>query len=33
MQVNFGGTRNLIETIRRLGQADTTAFVYIGTVA
>lgn len=33
MQVNYGGTRNLVETIRELGQADTTAFVYIGTVA
>lgn len=33
MQVNYGGTRNLVETIRELGQAGTTAFVYIGTVA
>ena len=33
MEVNFGGTRNLIEAIKRLRQNDTTRFVYIGTVA
>ena len=33
MEVNFGGTRNLIEAIRINGQADTTRFVYIATVA
>ncbi len=33
MEVNFGGTRNLIEAVKRLGQNDTTRFVYIGTVA
>lgn len=33
MRVNFGGTRNLVETVRELGQADATALVYIGTVA
>lgn len=33
MQINFGGTRNLIEAVRKLGQQDTTRFVYIGTVA
>ncbi|MBQ6145840.1 MAG: NAD(P)-dependent oxidoreductase [Clostridia bacterium] len=33
MEVNFGGTRNLIEAVKRLGQNDSTRFVYIGTVA
>lgn len=33
MQINFGGTRNLIEAVKKLGQQDTTRFVYIGTVA
>ncbi len=33
MEVNYGGTRNLIEVIYELGQRDTTKFVYIGTVA
>jgi nucleoside-diphosphate-sugar epimerase len=33
MQINFGGTRNLIEAVQKLGQQDTTHFVYIGTVA
>ena len=33
MEVNFGGTRNLIEAIQSLGQNDSTRFVYIGTVA
>lgn len=33
MEANFGGTRNLIESIYHLGQQDTTKFVYIGTVA
>ena len=33
MEVNFGGTRNLIEAVKKLGQNDTTRFVYIGTVA
>ena len=33
MEVNYGGTRNLIEAVRKLGQTDTTFFVYIGTVA
>ena len=33
MEVNFGGTRNLIEAVKRLDQNDTTRFVYIGTVA
>lgn len=33
MQSNYGGTRNLIETIYELGQEETTKFVYIGTVA
>lgn len=33
MEANYGGTRNLIETIYELGQENTTKFVYIGTVA
>ncbi|MBE6482707.1 MAG: NAD(P)-dependent oxidoreductase [Actinomyces ruminicola] len=33
MEVNFGGTRNLVDAIKRTGQSDTTRFVYIGTVA
>ena len=33
MEVNFGGTRNLIEAIKKLGQNDSTHFIYIGTVA
>ena len=33
MEVNYGGTRNLIETIKKLKQEDSTRFVYIGTVA
>ena len=33
MEVNYGGTRNLIEAIKDLGQEETTKFVYIGTVA
>ncbi|MER2056638.1 MAG: NAD(P)-dependent oxidoreductase, partial [Clostridia bacterium] len=33
MEVNYGGTRNLIEAIKRLKQEDSTRFVYIGTVA
>lgn len=33
MKVNYGGTKNLIDAIVELGQADRTAFVYIGTVA
>ncbi len=33
MQANYGGTKNLIEAIKALGQQDTTKFVYIGTVA
>ena len=33
MEVNYGGTRNLIAVIKELGQAETTKFVYIGTVA
>lgn len=33
MEVNYGGTRNLIEAIKKLKQEDTTRFVYIGTVA
>ena len=33
MEVNYGGTKNLIEAIKKLGQSDTTRFVYIGTVA
>ncbi len=33
MEVNFGGTRHLIEAVKKLGQDDTTRFVYIGTVA
>jgi len=33
MEVNYGGTKNLIEAIKELGQNDTTKFVYIGTVA
>lgn len=33
MQVNYGGTRNLIETIYELGEEKSCAFVYIGTVA
>lgn len=33
MQANYGGTRNMIETLYELGQDKTTKFVYIGTVA
>ena len=33
MQNNYGSTRNLIESVRALGQNDSTRFVYIGTVA
>ena len=33
MQVNVGGARNIVDAIRRSGQADHTALVYIGTVA
>lgn len=33
MQVNYGGTRNILEVIRELGQEESTALVYIGTVA
>ena len=33
MEINYGGTRNLIEAIRKNGQTKTTRFVYIGTVA
>lgn len=33
MEVNYGGTRNLIEAIKKLKQEETTRFVYIGTVA
>lgn len=33
MKVNYGGTKNLVDAIIDLGQAKTTAFVYIGTVA
>jgi nucleoside-diphosphate-sugar epimerase len=33
MQVNYGGTLNLIKAIKSLGQSKKTAFVYIGTVA
>ena len=33
MQLNYRGTRNMIETLYELGQEDTTKFVYIGTVA
>ncbi|ERL06952.1 NAD-dependent epimerase/dehydratase family protein [Olsenella profusa] len=32
MRVNFGGTRNLVEAVRELGQADATTLVYIGMV-
>jgi len=33
MQVNYGGTKNLVDAIVNLGQEETTALVYIGTVA
>ena len=33
MQVNYGGTKNLIECIYELGEEKSCAFVYIGTVA
>jgi len=33
MQLNYRGTRNMIETLYELGQENTTKFVYIGTVA
>jgi len=33
MQVNVGGARNIVEAIKVAGQADSTALVYIGTVA
>ena len=33
MQNNYGSTKNIIDIIKSLGQADTTKFVYIGTVA
>jgi nucleoside-diphosphate-sugar epimerase len=33
MQVNVGGARNIVDAIHRAGQAETTALVYIGTVA
>ena len=33
MEVNYGGTRNLIEAIYSLKQENMTKFVYIGTVA
>ena len=33
MRVNYGGTKNLVDAIVELGQAERTAFVYIGTVA
>lgn len=33
MKVNFGGTRDLVDAIVDAGQAATTKFVYIGTVA
>lgn len=33
MEANYGGTKNLIETIFELGQQEVTKFVYIGTVA
>lgn len=33
MQVNFGGTRNLVLALNELSQADNTALVYIGSVA
>lgn len=33
MKVNVGGARNIVEAIKAAGQADSTALVYIGTVA
>ncbi len=33
MQINYGSTRNIIESVHELGKADTYKFVYIGTVA
>ncbi len=33
MQINYGSTRNIIESAKELGKADTYKFVYIGTVA
>lgn len=33
MEVNYGGTRNIIETIFELGEEKSCALVYIGTVA
>lgn len=33
MKVNVGGARNIVEAIKAAGQAETTALVYIGTVA
>ncbi|WP_408591325.1 NAD-dependent epimerase/dehydratase family protein [Novosphingobium sp.] len=33
MKVNVGGARNIVEAIKATGQSDSTALVYIGTVA
>jgi nucleoside-diphosphate-sugar epimerase len=33
MKVNVGGARNIVDAIHAAGQADSTALVYIGTVA
>nr|WP_240950348.1 NAD(P)H-binding protein [Novosphingobium sp. ERN07] len=33
MKVNVGGARNIVDAIKAAGQAETTALVYIGTVA
>lgn len=33
MKINYGSTSNLLKAIRETGQSETTAFVYIGTVA
>jgi nucleoside-diphosphate-sugar epimerase len=33
MKVNVGGARNIVQAIKAAGQAETTALVYIGTVA
>ena len=33
MKINYGGTKNLVDSVVECGQADATAFVYIGTVA
>ena len=33
MRINYGSTLSMINSIKKLGQQDTTHFVYIGTVA